>query len=160
MTEKCKPEGALRDCIEFYPYFYDDLNVLIREGYVEITSPESCRWLKSKTSMAEYFKWNSEDAVCVPGGFWAPAENAFGIKRHSLRRLAGSNGNIYKRDESRDFQKLKPFLLELREEDKRRMLERKIYKYIKNLFLFAEDEKPETIRDILEKIIKIFKKDE
>lgn len=142
-----------------FTLFYDDLNVLLREGYVEIISLESCRWLKSKTSLAEYFKWYNDNAVCVPGGFWAPAEKAFGIKRHSLRKLASSNGNIYKPGESRDFQKLKPFLQELREEDKRRIHEGRLYRYIKNLFLFAEDEKPETIRDILEKITKILAKD-
>ena|GEM_PF-4777566 len=48
-----------------------------------------------------------------------------------------------------------PFLLELREEDERRIYERWIFKYIQNLYLLAEDEKPETIRDILEKIIQI-----
>jgi hypothetical protein len=136
------------------------LEVLVREGYVEITSPESCRWLKSKTCLAEYLKWISDDCVCVPGGFWAPAEKAFGIKRHSLRKLAGNNGNIHKPDESKDFKKLKPFLLELREEDERRIYERRIFKYIQNLYLLAEDEKPETIREILEKIIQILTKDE
>ena len=153
VTEKRKPEGTLYDCIAFYPYFYKDLDVLIREGYVEITSPATCRWLKSKTSLAEYLKWACGDKVSIPGGFWAPAEKAFGIKRFSLRKLAGNNGNIFKFDESKDFKKIKPILQQLRDQDESRWRERQIYNYIKNLFLFAENEKPETVREILEKII-------
>jgi len=49
-----KKKGALLDCYEHYPYFEYDLKILVREGYVKITSPESCQWLKSKTNLAEY----------------------------------------------------------------------------------------------------------
>ena len=157
MSEGIRPTGALLDCVESYPNFYDDLEVLVREGYVKITSPETCEWLKSKTSLAEYFKRACGDVDWVPGGFWAPVENAFGIKRHSLRRLAGRNGNYYKPDESRDFMKIKPLLQQLRIQEQKKQYERRVFRYIKHIILFeAKDEEPETIHKIFEKISEIF----
>ena len=150
-----KPQGALLDCFECYPYFQDDFEVLVREGLIQVTGPESCKWLKSKTSLAEYFKWANGDAVSVPGGFWAPIEKAFGIKRHSLRRLAGNNANPLKPDISRAFKKIKPILQQLRAKQKSENTERQVYNYIKMLILLAKDEKQETIRIILEKIAAI-----
>jgi len=151
-----KPEGALYDCLAHMLGFEDDLDVLIREGYVEVTSAESCVWLKSKTSLAEYFKWASGDTGWVPGGFWAPIENAFGIKRHSLRKLAGNNANVLKPPLSRDFMKIKPILEQLRAQKEERYNERQVYMYIKHLFIFAENEESETIHEILEKIVSLF----
>ena len=156
MSGGFKPEGALLDCFEFYPHFQEDLDVLVREGYVKVTSPATCKWLKSKTSMAEYIKWACGNAVWVPGGFWAPAENAFGIKRHSLRKLAGNNANVLKPPQSRDFMKLKPVLQQLRVKQKYERTEYQIYNYIKNLILFAKDEKKETINEIVMKILRLF----
>jgi len=158
MSDSYRVKGALYDCFAHYFLFEEDLEMLIKEGYVEITSLESCRWLKSKTCLAEYIKW-AYSGVYIPGGFWAPAENAFGMKRHSLRKLAGNNGNIFKHDESKDFKELKPLLQQIRDQDEKRRLEKRIFNYIKNLFLFAENEKPETVREILEKIYRLFNKD-
>jgi len=157
MSEGTEPRGALRDCFDFYPEFLYDFEVLVREGYVKVTSLETCKWLKSKTSLAEYFKWANGNAAWVPGGFWAPVENAFGIKRHSLRKLAGRNGNDYKPDESRDFMKIKPLLQQLRIQEQKIKYERRAFIYIKHLILCeAKDEEPETIHKILEKINEIF----
>ena len=156
MSGDFEPEGALEDCFLFYPHFQEDLEVLVREGYIQITSPASCKWLKSKTSLAEYFKWACGNTAYVSGGFWAPAENAFGIKRHSLRKLAGNNSNPLKPPLSRDFLKIKPILQQLRKQEEKERHERRIYLYIQDLFIFANDEKPETIRGILEKIVALF----
>jgi hypothetical protein len=38
------------------PQFRDDLELLVEEGFMKVTSSETCEWLKSKTSLAEYFK--------------------------------------------------------------------------------------------------------
>ena len=152
-----KPGGALLECFLSFPQFRDDLEVLVREGYLEVTSPETCEWLKSKTSLAEYFKWAGGDADWVPGGFWAPIENVFGIKRHSLRKLAGNNANPLKPDESRDFTKIKKVLQQLRIQEQKKQNERRIFRYIKHLIILeAEDEEPETIHRVLEKIYAIF----
>jgi len=159
-----KPQGALENCFGFYLNFEEDFELLVRLGYVMIKSPETCKWLKSKTSLAEYLYWaNGEDddeieKPYVPGGFWAPAEEAFGIKRHSLRKLAGNNGNFCKPDDSKDFLKIKPYLEELRKRQESERKEYQMFKYIKNLILLeAGDEKPETIHSVLEKIFMLFK---
>ena len=151
-------KGTLADCVEHYPYFQYDLKILIKEGYVQITSPESCKWLKSKTSLAEYLMWGNRDTYCVPGGFWAPAEKAFGIKRHSLRKLAGNNANILKPPESRDFIKLKPKLQPFRNLDKIIRHEYQIYNKIRSLIILAKDDEYETIHEILGKIAVCFNK--
>ena len=69
----------------------------------------------------------------IEDGFWAPVENAFGIKRHSLRKLAGRNGNYYKPEESRDFMKIKPILQQRRKQEELAQKKRRIFRYIKSL---------------------------
>ena len=155
MAEEFKAEGALLDCFELYPHFEDDFELLIQAGYIKILNPSTCAWLKSKTSLAEYFKLAKNDTCYVPGGFWEPIENAFRIKRHSLRKLAGKNANYLKPDESKDFQKLKPFLQQLRKLEDIRFKERWLFSYIKDLFLNS-DEKPDTIHKTLLKLNTIF----
>jgi hypothetical protein len=148
------PEGAMYDCFALFPYFEDDFVVLVKEGYLEVTSTETCKWLKSKTSLAQYFKWLGKDGVYVPGGFWAPVEEAFGMKRHSLRRVASKNANILKKDESIGFRKIKPILEKHREEKWAEEIRRRVFRHIKRLINEIEDENPETIMKIFE-IIKI-----
>jgi len=159
IPEGFKPRGALLKCIKSCPNFYNDLGALVREGFIIITSHEACEWLKSKTSLAEYFKWACGKDRSVPRGFWASVEDAFGVKRHSLRKLAGRNGNECKLDESRDFLKIKPLLQQLHIQEQNRQYERQVYKQIKQIILFeAKDEEPETIHKIYEKIFAIFNK--
>ena len=132
------------------------MGVLIREGYLKVTSSESCEWVKSKTSLAEYFKWADGDVDWVPGGYWAPIEKAFGIKRHSLRKLAGSNGNPCKPDESRDFKKIKLILQKCHELERATYNLLRVYRYIKFLILEAENENPETVLVTIQKISSLF----
>jgi len=154
--EEFDPNFAVFECFHHFPEFYDDFEVLMREGYIKETSFGNYKWLKSKTSLAEYFKWAFGDTEEVRGGFWAPIENAFKIKRHSLRRLAGRNGYEFKRDESRDFKKIKAILEPLRLQEKQRRRELQIFGSIKRLVtLEAKDGEPETIHEILEKISEI-----
>jgi hypothetical protein len=158
IPDNFKPQGALEDCFGFYLNFEEDLELLVRLGYMMVESPETCKWLKSKTSLAEYLYWaNSEDdgieKPYVPGGFWAPAEEAFGIKRHTLRKLAGNNGNFCKQDDSKDFLKLKPYLEELRKQQERARKETQIFRYIKHLILLeAGDERACPIFCVNDKI--------
>jgi len=153
-----KPGGALLECIELYYGFDEDLEILVREGYLRVTGPETCEWLKSKTSLAEYFKWTDGDARWVSGGFWAPIENAFGIKRHTLRKLAGNNANYCKPDESRDFIKIKKILQKRRRQVRVTAKEKRVYDYIRMLILVAKDEEDVTIDRILKKIYAIINK--
>jgi hypothetical protein len=151
-----KPKGALFECFMSFPQFYDDLEALIRAGYLKVTGSETCEWLKSKTSLAEYFKWTGGDAKWVPGGFWAPIENAFGIKRHTLRKLAGKNANPLKPDQSRDFKNIKKILELNREKERAQYNLLWAFRHIKRLVLEAEDEKPETVLEVIQKISVLF----
>jgi len=159
-----KPQGALEDCFVCYHNFEEDFVFLVRLGYVMIESPETCKWLKSKTSLAEYLYWangKEDDEITKPyvlGGFWAPAEKAFGIKRHTLRKLARNNGNFCKPDDSKDFLKLRPYLEELRKQQERTRKEHQLFRYIKNsVLLEAGDENPDSVHSVLEKISMLFK---
>ena len=153
-----KPKGALLECYVSFPEFRRDLEFLVNEGYMKVTSPETCVWLKSKTSLAEYFRWTGWDAEGIVGGFWSPIERAFGIKRHTLRKLAGNNANPLKPDESRDFKAIKETLQKRRKLEEVRQFKRRIYRYIKGLILSAKNEDDETIDGILRKIFDVFDK--
>jgi len=156
MSDDFEPNWALYECFDHFSEFFYDFEVLVREGYVKETGFGTCKWLKSKTSLAEYFKWACGHVEEVRGGFWAPIENAFGIKRHSLRRLAGRNGNEFKNSESRDFRKIKAILEPLKRKEYEIRKEVAAYGYIKYLInVEAKDEKLETIHKILKKICEI-----
>jgi hypothetical protein len=152
------PKGALFECFMDFPQFRDDLDVLVAEGYVKITSPETCEWTKSKTSLAEYFKWAGYDAEWIIGGFWSPISKCFGINRRTLSRLASNNANPLKPEYSRDFIKIKAVLEKHRTKERIKQNEKRMYDYIKKLILFAENEEPETIHEIVNKIGAIFLK--
>jgi hypothetical protein len=153
-----KAKGALLECFVEFPQFKENLGVLVAEGYVKITSPETCTWTKSKTSLAEYFKWTGYDAEGVIGGFWAPISKCFGIDQRSLSRGASHNANPLKPEYSRDFIKIRVILEGHREKERIKQTERQIYDYIKRLIQLAEDEEPETIHEVVHKIGAIFLK--
>jgi hypothetical protein len=153
-----RAQGALLECFMTYPQFKEDLEVLIAEGYVKITGPETCEWTKSKTSLAEYFKWTGYDAEGVIGGFWAPISKCFGIDRRSLSRGASHNANALKPEYSRDFIRLRAILEKHRKKERIKQTEKQIYDYIKRLIQLAGDEEPGTIHEIVHKIGMIFLK--
>jgi hypothetical protein len=156
MSDDFESYKALYECFDHFSEFFYDFEVLVREGYIKVTDLWTCKWLKSKTSLAEYFKWACGHVEGVPGGFWAPVENAFGIKRHSLRRLAGQNGNEFKRSESRDFRRIKAILEPIKRRELEIRKEVAAYSAIKYLInVEAKDEKLETIHKILIKISEI-----
>jgi hypothetical protein len=117
-SDSFKAQGALFECFVEYPQFHDDLEVLVAEGYVKITSPETYKWTKSKTSLAEYFKWTGYDAKGVIGGFWPPISKCFGENQRSLSRLASNNANPLKPEYSRDFIKIREILEKHREKER------------------------------------------
>ena len=147
------------DCCICFPWFSEDIDILIDKGVLKRTTTDyQYEWTKSKTSLAEYFKWIGKNAPYVPGGFWAPIEYTFllkgePIKRGDLRRLAGKNGNGAKPDESRDFKEIKKFVLQYRKETKERL---KTFHSIRKLIKKAKNENPKTVKTALEKIKEIF----
>jgi hypothetical protein len=158
LSKGFRAQGALLDCFMTYPQFKEDIEVLIAEGYVKITGSETCKWKKTKTSLAEYFKWAGYDAEWVTGGFWAPISKCFGIDQHSLSRGASRNANALKPEYSRDFIKIRAILEKHRKKERITQTEQQIYDYIKRLIQLAGDEEPETIHEIVHKIGMIFLK--
>jgi len=141
-----------------FPLFGDDYNCLEANGFIRQVSPERCEWLKSKTSLAEYFKWVGSEAGRITGGFWSPISRAFGMNKGQLQKLAGRNGNWCKLEESRDFAALKALVLPLRKKTLRIRRDAEAYDSIVKLVNEAECENPETRHDFLQKIRKILSK--
>jgi hypothetical protein len=142
-------------CFFSFSQFRYDFNILIDEGVIKHVAFDEYKWTKSKTSLAEYFKWADGDADYVTGGFWAPIETTFRIKRGTLRKLAGNNANPLKPEKSRDFIKIQKMLLQKRKEIKRRKKEWAAYTAIKELMVSVDEDDPEKIREILRKIQEI-----
>ena len=157
-TYKFRFIGALLECFIEFPLFRDDFNCLEANGYVKQISPERCEWLKSKTSLAEYFKWVGEEAGRITGGFWCPISRAFGTDKGQLQKLAGRNGNWCKPPESKDFAVLKALVLPLRKKALRIRREAEAYDSIVKLVNEAKCENPESRHDFLQKIKKILSK--
>ena len=136
-----------------------DKEILINKGIItqlfddNVPTPVAeClyNWTKSKTSLAEYFKWIGKNAHDVPGGFWEPIEAVFlingkPIKRGSLRKLAGNNANLLKPDESKGLKEIKELLLPYRKQLKAFLAVEKVVLRIKN-------KRPKTIKTAIEKI--------
>jgi hypothetical protein len=157
MSGEFKPRffGALLECFIEFPLFRDDYPCLEANGFLRQLSPERCEWLKSKISLAEYFKWAGCKAGRITGGFWSPVSRAFGMDKGQLQKLAGRNGNWCKRDESRDFAALKALVLPLRREALRIRTESEAYNAIAKLVNETKCDNPETIHDFLQEIEKI-----
>jgi hypothetical protein len=153
-----KVKGALLECFLEYPQFREDLPVLIAEGYVKITGPETCEWTKTITSLAEYFKWANPMPGTITGGRWTPISAAFGEKQRSLSKLAGKNANPLKPEYSRDFRKIKPILEKHRAQRLREEKERERFNVIKKLINETDVKKPEEIHKALIKVESFFPK--
>jgi hypothetical protein len=177
-----KPAGALKDCFNYYPDFADDFEFLVKTGYVKIINLKTCKWLKSRTCLAEYlylingfysiddddegyYDYYDEDEPKpekikkqhIPGGFWAPVEKAFEIERHSLRKLVGMNGNEYKPKKSIAYKKIKPLLIVhrelLKQQQEQNENDLKILELVKNTIAVELDiERPKTIGQTLRKV--------
>jgi len=160
MGDNFKPSilGALLECLIEFPLFGDDYNCLEANGFVRQVSPERCEWLKSKTSLAEYFKWVGSEAGRITGGFWSPISRAFGMDKGQLQKLSGRNGNWCKPSKSKDFIALKALVLPLRKEALRIRREAEAYNSIIRLVNEEKCENPEARHEFLQKIKKILSK--
>ena len=157
MSDSIRPKiyGALLECFVEFPLFRDDYDCLVDNEFIEPVSPERCKWLKSKTSLAEYFWWVGADAGRVTGGFWNPISRAFGTDKGALQKLAGRNGNWCKPEESRHFAILKRLVIPYRRELHRVRREAAAYNAITKLLNETKCDGPEKIHDVLQKIEKI-----
>ena len=149
-------------CKIYYPLFNADYNILKKEGIIKKINYDNYIWTKSKTSLAEYFKWitpPTEQRFLY--GCWFTIEATFNIKRKTLARLASSNGNACKPTESEDFKKIKALVLSYREDirqiEKEKAKLKNDFKNIKNLIKNIDNNDIETLRNIKEKIINTLK---
>ena len=154
-THKFSIIGAMLECFIEFPLFRDDFPCLEANGFVRRVSPERCEWLKSKTSLAEYFRWVGREAGRITGGFWRPVSRAFGMDKKQLQKLAGRNGNWCKPTNSRDFTALKALVLPLRKEARRIRMEADAYNAILHLANKSKCDNHETIHDFLQEVQKI-----
>jgi hypothetical protein len=149
-----------------FPLFHIDFAILHEYKVIERIAFDQYKWTKSKTSLAEYFKWIGEDVQHVSGGFWTPVEEVFKINRRSLARLASSNGNDLKPKESKGFKNIKKIVVQHREKirQEREAAERlqaeqtklqKDFQDIQNHLKNAENGDIETLRATKEEIKKI-----
>jgi hypothetical protein len=143
-------------CFVSFPKFGYDLDLLIAEGVIKHDAHEQYEWLKSKTSLAEYFKSIAKVGLWVPGGFWSPIEGMFEIKRGTLRKLAGHNANVLKPPESRDFIKIKALIQQHDNRIRQQQREKTVFDAVKKLIGEVEDDNPEKIHEFYKKIRKYF----
>jgi hypothetical protein len=162
--DKGKKMEDIAYCFISFPRLRDDIEILIAEGIIEHSAFDIYDWTRSKTSLAEYFNWIGRDVTYVPGGFWAPVEKTFRIKRGletekikrgSLRKLAGNNANPLKPPESGDFIKIKKMVLAYRAKIRQQEKDKTAFNAIKKLIEKDRKDDPEKIREILVKIKKI-----
>ena len=157
-TYKPRIVGALLECFIEFPLFGDDYRCLEANGFVRQLSPERCEWLKSKTSLAEYFRWVGREAGRITGGFWSPVSRAFDMNKGQLQKLAGRNGNWCKKEESRDFSVLKVLVLPGRRKALRIRREAAAYNEIVKLVNESKCDNPETKHNFLQEIKNILSK--
>ncbi|GHU41230.1 hypothetical protein FACS1894190_09080 [Spirochaetia bacterium] len=138
-------------CFFNFPHFRKDFNILIDEGVIKHVAFDEYKWTKSKTSLAEYFKWADGDVEYVTSGFWAPIETTFRIKRGTLRKLAGNNANPLKPDKSKDFIKIQKIVEDRRKEIERLETEWAAYTAIKELMASVDEDDPEKYKKFCEK---------
>ncbi|MDR0323762.1 MAG: hypothetical protein LBI12_04865 [Treponema sp.] len=148
-----RPFGHLLECFVDFHFFKNDYPVLVENGFIRPISPESCEWLKSTTSLAEYFKWIAQYRRSrITGGFWFHISEVFNVNRNSLRKLAGDNGNGCKPPKSKDFLKLKELLYPAHQETLRYRRETELLNAIEKILHEAKGKKPEIIHEAVERI--------
>jgi len=150
-------------CFMFFPQFHHDFNVLFENGIIKRIAFDHYEWTKSKTSLAEYFKWIGITSKYIPGGFWDPIVIVFGKRNgktwannKQLAKLASGNANPLKPEESKDFKIIKKLVLQYREcvklykEQYQKELE--TFKKIKKIIMKTDNETPQKINSALKKI--------
>ena len=91
-----------------FPQFQKHFPPLMDTGVITKIETDNYQWNYSKSSLAEYFMLiaNGERKNME----WGLIEQTFKIKYGTLRRLASTNGNLYKLDnpekKSKDFEKI------------------------------------------------------
>jgi hypothetical protein len=149
-----EPENEMEDisrCFIFFPQFMEDFHALLENKVITRKERDRYLWNCSLASLGEYF-YNLLRLALVPGGFWNPVETAFGIERGKLRRLVSSNGREFKRDKSKDYEKILAILQPYREQIKLAKQDIEKLKTIERIIEETDQEDSDEVRENLEKI--------
>jgi hypothetical protein len=128
----------IENCFSYFPQFRVDYPVLESTGIIKRSGRDNYEWTKSKTSLAQYFKWIAgNDKYRTEGGFWNPINAVFLIKgepiKTSLSHNASRNGNEAKKEYSKDFIKIKNIVETYREKVKREEAVKEYFQKIKGI---------------------------
>jgi hypothetical protein len=149
----------IENCFLDFPQFGVDYPVLESTGIIKRSGHNSYEWTKSKTSLAQYFKWaERNNTYRIRGGFWKPIETTFlikgnPIKRGSLSHNASRNGNEVKKEYSKDFVDIKNIVETYREKLKREEAVKACFQEIKSIVESSGNDFQESDR-ALKKILK------
>jgi hypothetical protein len=152
----------ITNCFSCFPQFLDDFIALEKAGIIKRTGRSvSYEWTKSKTSLAQYFKWAAgNNKYRIQGGFWNPIETTFLIKgkpirRGSLSHNASRNGNEAKKEYSKDFAEIKNIVETYREKVKREEAVKECFREIKGIVESSGNDSFQESDRALKKIVKI-----
>jgi hypothetical protein len=149
-----------KNLFSYFPQFRADYPVLESTGIIKRHGRDGYEWSKSKTSLAQYFKWIAGNYTYrIQGGFWYPVETMFWIKRKPVKRgslshNASRNGNDTKKDYSKDFLEIKSIVETYREKVKREEAVKECFREIKGIIESSGSDNFEESDRALKKIIK------
>jgi hypothetical protein len=150
----------IENCFLYFPQFRVDYAVLENTGIIKRHGCNGYEWTKSKTSLAQYFKWIAgNNKHRVQGGFWEPVDTIFlikgkPIKRGSLSHNASQNGNHAKEEYSRDFLKIKSIVEKYRKKVKREEDVKEYFQEIKGIIESSGGDSFQESDRALKKIVK------
>jgi hypothetical protein len=150
----------IEDCFSYFPQFRADYPVLESTGIIKRSGRNGYEWTKSKTSLAQYFKWVAgNDKYRIQGGFWKPIETAFlirgkAIERGSLSHNASRNGNEAKKEYSKDFADIKNIVKTYRKKIRREEAVKEYFQEIKSIIESSGNDSFQESDRALKKIIK------
>jgi glycyl-tRNA synthetase (class II) len=90
-------------CIDIFPQFREDFEILWQNKIITVEN-DRFKWNYSLTSLGEYFYLRVIDYK--DKYIWAIIEPSFGLKRNTLTHLVNNNGREFKREVSRDYEKI------------------------------------------------------
>jgi hypothetical protein len=151
---------SIENCFSYFPQFRVDYPILESTGVIKRSGRDNYEWTKSKTSLAQYFKWIArKDKYRTEDGFWNPINAVFLIKEkpikpQSLSHNASRNGNEAKKEYSKDFLEIKNIVEAYRGKLKREETVKKCFHEIKSIVESSGNDSFQEYDRALKKIVK------
>jgi hypothetical protein len=146
-------------CFRYFPQFLHDYDGLVKAGIIKPVD-NHYEWTKSKTSLAQYFKWIAgNEKSRTQGGLWHPVETTFWInekpiKWGSLSHNASRNGNEAKKEYSKDFVEIKNIVETYRKKVKREEAVKECFQKIKGIIESSGNDSFQESDRALKRIVK------